>query len=158
MPLNTLDYFTSPSDYFGHFLCNGVVINMFLVTAESWERITVFLLVRWNRYLWCVIDNDLQKLNHILFREHHMVTFLVIPALHLSSCLFFSCFPQEREYDRHARRGGGRSAASQPGSPWTDAQPVQQDEGGWKSLAGRECLRVPQLGITSFVFLCFWLN
>lgn len=48
-------YFTSPSDYFGHFLCNGVVINMFLVTAESWERITVFLHMRWNRYLWCYI-------------------------------------------------------------------------------------------------------
>lgn len=158
MPLNTLNYFTSPSDYFGHFLCNGVVINMFLVTAESWERISVFAYAL--KRISLMLHNDLQKLNHILYREHHMVTFLIIPDLHLSSCLFFffSCFPQEREYDRHARRGGGRPAASQPGSPWTDAQPVQQDEGGGKSLAGRECRRFPQLSVTSLVFLCFRLN
>lgn len=46
---------------------------------------------------------------------------------------------QECEYDRHACGGGDCPAAPQSGASWTDAQPVQQDEGRGRPLAGRKC-------------------
>lgn len=72
-------------------------------------------------------------------------------------CIFCLCLSpsslQECEYDRHAWWGGGHLAATQSGASWTDAQPVQPDEGRGRSLAGRECLRLVWLNVNVLISL-----
>lgn len=79
----------------------------------------------------------------------------IIPIL----CVFcLSLSHKECEYDWHAWWGGGHLAPPQSGASWTDAQPVQQDEGRGGSLAGCEFLKFVKFYVNhSFSSLSMYL-
>lgn len=124
-------------------------------SSQSWGQHLIFM------YNKPSCNDHYAFLPNFIFREYILLSYLLIlnypsqkqvlesrepywkhntygPILHSLHAVPVSL--QECEYDRHACGGGDCPAAPQSGASWTDAQPVQQDEGRGRPLAGRKCL------------------